>query len=75
MSENRTYELELERVRAEASNRLSAHELACERRYGELRSELVEIRAHGERNLRLLYILLGGMLAVAARSFWPGLFS
>ena len=66
--------LEIERVRAEAAAHLAAHEIACERRYGELQAQLTKIEALHNRNTRLLYIVLGGMLAVAARAFWPALF-
>ena len=65
---------EIERVRGEAGKALSKHEISCERRYGEIQSEMSEIKITGERNYKLLWVLLGGMLAVAARSFWPGLF-
>ncbi len=66
--------LEVERVRTEAQEKLSRHEILCERRYGEIQTQLGKIEAHSERNLKLLYVLLGGMLAVTARSFWPALF-
>ena len=67
-------EVDIERVRAEAAAHLSTHEIACERRYGELHAQLTKIEALHNRNTRLLYVMLGGMLAVAARAFWPALF-
>ena len=66
--------IQIERVRAEAAAHLAEHEIACERRYGELQAQLTKIEALHNRNTRLLYIVLGGMLAVAARAFWPALF-
>ncbi len=66
--------LEIERVRAEAAAALAKHEIACERRYGQLKTELSTIRVLHNRNTRLLYVVLGGMLAVAAKAFWPALF-
>ncbi len=69
-----THLIEIERVRSEAARHLAEHEIACERRYGELQAQLTKIEALHNRNTRLLYILLGGMLAVAARAFWPALF-
>ena len=69
-----THLIEIERVRAEAAAHLAEHEIACERRYGELQAQLTKIEALHNRNTRLLYILLGGMLAVATRAFWPALF-
>ena len=33
---NETHLIEIERVRAEAARHLADHEIACERRYGEL---------------------------------------
>ena len=69
-----THLIETERVRAEAAAHLAAHEIACERRYGELQTQLTKIEALHNRNTRLLYVVLGGMLAVAARAFWPALF-
>ena len=71
---NETHLIETERVRAEAARHLAEHEIACERRYGELQAQLTKIEALHNRNTRLLYILLGGMLAVATRAFWPALF-
>ena len=69
---------DLERVRSEAGKALGKHEKECAERYGdirvdqsEIRKDLVVIKTHSERNLKLLYVLLAGMLAVAARSFWP----
>ena len=68
---NETHLIEIERVRSEAARHLAEHEIACERRYGELQAQLTKIEALHNRNTRLLYILLGGMLAVATRAFWP----
>ena len=73
-SNDRHLEIEVERVRSEAAAHLSTHEIACERRYGELQAQLAKIEALHNRNTRLLYIVLGGMLTVAARAFWPALF-
>ena len=53
---------------------LAAHLVECAKSTGELRREIAVLRRDIERNLKLLYVLLGGMLAVAARSFWPALF-
>ncbi len=69
-----THLIEIERVRSEAARHLAEHEIACERRYGELQAQLTKIEALHNRNTRLLYIVLGGMLAVATRAFWPALF-
>ena len=66
--------IEIERVRSEAARHLAEHEIACERRYGELQAQLTKIEALHNRNTRLLYVVLGGMLAVATRAFWPALF-
>ncbi len=71
-SANASHLIEIER--AEAAAHLATHEIACERRYGELQTQLTKIEALHNRNTRLLYIVLGGMLAVAARAFWPALF-
>jgi len=65
---------EWERGRREEAKALGEHVLACERRYGEQNERFARIEANTERTLRLVYILLGGMLAVATKSFWPGLF-
>ena len=65
---------DLERVRGEAGKALGKHEVSCERRYGEINATLARLEANMARNLKLLYVLLAGMLAVAARSFWPALF-
>ena len=64
----------IERAWAEAAAALASHELACEKRYGEIQAELATIRALHSRNTRLLYVVLTGMLAVATRAFWPALF-
>ena len=53
---------------------LAAHLVECAKSTGELKKEIAVLRREIERNLKLLYVLLGGMLAVAARSFWPALF-
>lgn len=53
---------------------LSRHLVECAKSTGELKKEIAVLRREIERNLKLLYVLLGGMLAVAARSFWPALF-
>lgn len=53
---------------------LAAHLVECAKSNGEMRREIAVLRRDVERNLKLLYVLLGGMLAVAARSFWPALF-
>ena len=74
MTDAHTIEVDVQRARAEAAAALAAHELTCERRYGELTREMAKLAALHGRNTRLLYVLLGGMLAVAGRSFWPGLF-
>ena len=71
---NENHLIEIERVRSEAARHLAEYEIACERRYGELQAQLTKIEALHNRNTRLLYILLGGMLAVATRAFWPALF-
>ncbi len=71
---NASHLIEIERVRAEAAAHLATHEIACERRYGELQTQLTKIEALHNRNTSLLYIVLGGMLAVATRAFWPALF-
>lgn len=65
---------DIERIRAEADRSLSKHEIECERRYGEVNAELVSMRVVLQHNTRLLCALLAGMLAVAAKSFWPALF-
>ena len=61
----------LERVRNEAAQSLSAHELECAKQYGALNGRLEKVEALMSRNTRLLYLILGGMLTVLARSFWP----
>ncbi len=71
---NETHLIEIERVRAEAARHLAEHEIACECRYRELQAQLTKIEALHIRNTRLLYVMLGSMLAVAARAFWPALF-
>ena len=53
---------------------LAAHLVACAHSNGELRREIAVLRRDIERNLKLLYVLLGGMVAVAGREFWPLLF-
>ncbi len=64
----------LERVRAGSAQDLMKHEIACERRYGEINGSLAKVEALMNRNTRLLYVVLGGMLAVVAREFWPAIF-
>ena len=64
-------EVDIERVRAEAAAHLSTHEIACERRYGELQTQLTKIEVLHNRNTRLLYVVLGGMLAALGKAFWP----
>ena len=70
---NETHLIEIERVRAEAARHLAEHEIACERRYGELQAQLIKIVALHNRNTRLLYFVLAGMLAALGKSFWPAL--
>ncbi len=65
--------IQIERVRAEAAAHLAEHEIACERRYGDLQAQLTKIEALHIRNTRLLYIMLGGMLAALGKAFWPTL--
>ena len=66
--------VDVERTRSEAAASLLKHEIACERRYGEIRTELGGLKKECARNTKLLWALLAGMVAVAGRSFWPGLF-
>ena len=66
-----THLIEIERVRAEAARHLAEHEIACERRYGELQAQLTKIEALHNRNTRLLYVVLGGMLTALGKAFWP----
>ena len=65
---------DIERVRAEAAKQLADHTIGCERYRGEVNARMEKIEALLGRNTWLLCILLAGMLAVAARSFWPALF-
>ena len=71
---NESHLIEIERVRSEAAQHLAEHEIAGERRYGEFQAQFTKIEALHNRNTRLLYVVLGGMLTVAARAFWPALF-
>ncbi len=66
--------IQIERVRSEAAAQLSTHEIACERRYGEMNGRIVKIEALLVRNTWLLGVILVGMLAVAGKAFWPALF-
>ena len=74
MSEGSASQASLERARAEAARELANHEIECERRYGEINSSLDKLDALQQRNTRLLYVILTGMLAVVMRSFWPAIF-
>ncbi len=65
--------IEIARARSEAARHLAEHEIERERRYGEINATLARVEAHGKRNLWLLCVLLGGMLAVVSKSFWPAL--
>ena len=68
---NESHLIEIERVRSEAAQHLAEHEIACERRYGELQAQLTKIEALHNPNTRLLYVVLGGMLAALGKTFWP----
>ena len=67
-------EVDIERVRSEAAQHLAEHQIACERLYGELQAQLTKIEALHNRNTRLLYVVLGGILAALGKTFWPALF-
>ena len=54
--------------------RISSHELQCEQRYGEIKVEMAAMRTELQRNTRLLYVLIAGMLAVAGKTLWGDLF-
>ncbi len=66
--------IEIERVRAEAARHLAEHEIACERRYGELQAQLTKIEALHIRNTWLLGVILVGMLTALGKAFWPAAF-
>ncbi len=70
---NEPHSTEIERVRSEAAAHLAAHEIACERRYGELQARLTKIEALHIRNTWLLGAILVGMLTALGKSFWPAL--
>ena len=53
---------------------LKEHEIECERRYGEINSSIARFDVLQQRNTRLLYLILAGMLTVVAHSFWPVVF-
>ena len=74
MTEEKVSQASLERARAEAARELAKHEIECARRYGAINSSLDKLDALQQRNTRLLYVILAGMLAVVTRSFWPALF-
>ena len=52
----------------EVDDSLDAYKLETEKR-------LVRLETHNIRNIRLIWAIFGGMIAVAARAFWPVLFS
>ena len=63
-------EADVERIRSEAVKSLLKHEIDCAERYGKINETLCRLEALHMRNTRLLYVVLGGMLAVAGQSFW-----
>ena len=57
---------EVQEARHEAREALSAHEIECERRYGELRTRLAKIEVATQRNTTLMRVVLGTQLTLAA---------
>lgn len=50
---------------------LANHRVECSERYRELENKITRIEVHSARNLKLLWLLLGGMFFVVARTVWP----
>lgn len=59
--------VDLEQAKAQAEQRVSKHELACEKRYGEVHQLLAELRVSSERNTKILYALLFSVISLAIK--------
>lgn len=61
-------------AKAEADKALADHELRCEKRYADIRTSLVKTEALMQRNTKLLWVVIAGLLAVAGKTVWLGFF-
>ena len=58
-------DIKIQEARHEAAQALSAHLVACEQRYGELRTRLAKLEVGLQRNTLLLKTIFGTQIALA----------
>lgn len=68
-------EADIIKVTADADKALSQHELQCERRYSQITTELTKLEALMQRNTKLLWLVIAGLLTVAGKTLWLGVFA
>ena len=57
-------------LRLEALTAIKDHEIECEKRYGEIRSDIIEQRAILVHLRRVVWYVLGGMLTTLIPTLW-----